>query len=51
MAGALALVGTLAQAATAQLTIVIDDLGQNPARDRQVLALPAPVVLAIIPET
>jgi len=41
----------LAQAAPARLTIVIDDLGQNLARDRQVLALPAPVVLAIIPET
>ena len=51
LAGALALASGLAQAAGAQLTIVIDDLGQNPARDRQVLALPAPVVLAIIPET
>ena len=51
LAGALALASGLAQAAAAHLTIVIDDLGQNPARDRQVLALPAPVVLAIIPET
>ncbi|KUM42472.1 divergent polysaccharide deacetylase family protein [Pseudomonas sp. EpS/L25] len=42
---------SFASADPARLTIVIDDLGQNLARDRQVLALPAPVVLAIIPET
>lgn len=42
---------SFAHADPARLTIVIDDLGQNLARDRQVLALPAPVVLAIIPET
>lgn len=51
LAGALALASALVQAAPARLTIVIDDLGQNAARDRQVLELPAPVVLAIIPET
>lgn len=42
---------SFAYADPARLTIVIDDLGQNLTRDRQVLALPAPVVLAIIPET
>ncbi|MCR3766935.1 divergent polysaccharide deacetylase family protein, partial [Pseudomonas aeruginosa] len=33
------------------LTVVIDDLGQNLARDRRVLDLPSGVTLAIIPET
>ena len=33
------------------LTVVIDDLGQNLARDRRVLDLPPGVTLAIIPET
>lgn len=31
--------------------MVIDDLGQNLARDRRVLDLPSGVTLAIIPET
>lgn len=30
---------------------MIDDLGQNPARDRRVLALPGPVALSILPDT
>ncbi|EXF43793.1 polysaccharide deacetylase [Pseudomonas sp. BAY1663] len=34
-----------------RLALVIDDLGQNPARDRRVLALPGPVALAILPDT
>ncbi|MET0125190.1 MAG: divergent polysaccharide deacetylase family protein [Pseudomonas caspiana] len=33
------------------LTLIIDDLGQNPARDQRVLALPGPVTLAIMPDT
>lgn len=33
------------------LTLVIDDLGRNPARDGRVLALPGPVALAILPDT
>lgn len=32
------------------LTVVIDDLGQNLARDRRVLDLPPGVTLAIIPK-
>ncbi|MBD2837269.1 divergent polysaccharide deacetylase family protein [Pseudomonas sp. JM0905a] len=35
----------------ARLALVIDDLGQNPARDRRVLALPGPVALSILPDT
>ncbi|MFO2466096.1 divergent polysaccharide deacetylase family protein [Pseudomonas sp. 15FMM2] len=35
----------------AYLTLIIDDLGQNLARDRRVLALPGPVTAAIIPDT
>ncbi|WP_083265628.1 divergent polysaccharide deacetylase family protein [Pseudomonas sp. 1D4] len=34
-----------------RLALIIDDLGQTPERDRRVLALPATVALAIIPET
>lgn len=33
------------------LSLVMDDLGQNPARDKRVLALPGPVTLAILPDT
>lgn len=33
------------------LALIIDDLGQNPARDERVLALPGPVALAILPDT
>ncbi|BCD85253.1 hypothetical protein PSm6_16600 [Pseudomonas solani] len=33
-----------------RLTLVIDDLGQTPERDRRVLALPGPVALSIIPD-
>lgn len=35
----------------AYLTLIIDDLGQNPARDQRVLNLPGPVTLAIMPDT
>jgi polysaccharide deacetylase 2 family uncharacterized protein YibQ len=35
----------------AYLTLIIDDLGQNVARDARVLALPGPVTLAIMPDT
>lgn len=35
----------------AYLTVIIDDLGQNVARDARVLALPGPVTLAIMPDT
>lgn len=38
-------------AARPSLTLIIDDLGQNPARDRRVLQLPGPVALAILPGT
>ena len=34
-----------------KLTLVIDDLGQSPARDKRVVALPGPVALAILPDT
>ena len=39
------------QHAPAYLTVIIDDLGQSPERDRRVLALPGPVTLAIMPDT
>ncbi|BAN51084.1 divergent polysaccharide deacetylase family protein [Metapseudomonas resinovorans] len=35
----------------ARLALVIDDLGQTPARDQRVLALPGPVALSILPDT
>ncbi|WP_434772744.1 divergent polysaccharide deacetylase family protein [Pseudomonas entomophila] len=52
----LALLGLLAGAVQAApdkayLTLIIDDLGQNVARDNRVLALPGPVTLAIMPDT
>jgi len=48
----LGLVATsVAQAAPAYLTLIIDDLGQSPARDSRTLALPGPVTLAIMPDT
>jgi uncharacterized protein len=34
-----------------RLTLIIDDLGQTPARDRQILELPGPVVMSILPDT
>ncbi|WP_122472256.1 divergent polysaccharide deacetylase family protein [Pseudomonas syringae] len=37
--------------ARAYLSVIIDDLGQNPARDSRTLALPGPVTLAIMPDT
>ncbi len=43
--------GQGAVARGAYLTLIIDDLGQNPARDQRVLALPGPVTLAIMPDT
>lgn len=35
----------------AYLSLIIDDLGQNPERDNRALALPGPVTLAIMPDT
>ena len=35
----------------AYLSLIIDDLGQSPARDSRTLALPGPVTLAIMPDT
>jgi polysaccharide deacetylase 2 family uncharacterized protein YibQ len=35
----------------ADLSLIIDDLGQNLPRDRRVLALPGPVTAAIMPDT
>jgi polysaccharide deacetylase 2 family uncharacterized protein YibQ len=35
----------------AYLTLIIDDLGQSLPRDRRVLALPGPVIAAIMPDT
>lgn len=43
--------GKQSTAKTAYLTLIIDDLGQNPERDRRALALPGPVTLAIMPDT
>ncbi|WP_295477834.1 divergent polysaccharide deacetylase family protein [uncultured Pseudomonas sp.] len=37
--------------AKAYLSLIIDDLGQNPDRDSRTLALPGPVTLAIMPDT
>ena len=45
------LAATAEHAPRPRLTLVIDDLGQNPARDRRVLQLPGPVALAILPDT
>lgn len=48
----LCLAGTAhAAPAKAYLTLIIDDLGQSPARDARTLALPGPVTLAIMPDT
>ncbi|QXI47536.1 MULTISPECIES: divergent polysaccharide deacetylase family protein [Pseudomonas] len=35
----------------AYMSIIIDDLGQNPERDSRTLALPGPVTMAIMPDT
>ncbi|TDF85003.1 divergent polysaccharide deacetylase family protein [Pseudomonas sp. H9] len=40
-----------AQQGKAYMTVIIDDLGQNVARDSRTLALPGPVTLAIMPDT
>ena len=40
-----------APANTAYMSIIIDDLGQNPERDSRTLALPGPVTMAIMPDT
>ena len=40
-----------AQQSRAYLSVIIDDLGQNPARDSRTLALPGPVTMAIMPDT
>ena len=45
------LVTAQAMASSAYMSIIIDDLGQNTARDAQVLALPGPITLAIMPDT
>jgi len=48
------LVAGVAQAAPAgkaYMSIIIDDLGQSPERDRRTLALPGPVTMAIMPDT
>ncbi|MBD1590243.1 divergent polysaccharide deacetylase family protein [Pseudomonas typographi] len=37
--------------APAFISIVIDDLGQNPPRDQRALNLPGPVTLAVMPDT
>ena len=44
-------VETRAKPAKAYLSLIIDDLGQNPERDSRTLALPGPVTLAIMPDT
>jgi polysaccharide deacetylase 2 family uncharacterized protein YibQ len=41
----------LSASSNPRLTLIIDDIGQTPERDRQVLALPGPVALAILPDT
>ena len=38
-------------AKVAYLSLIIDDLGQNPERDTRALKLPGPVTLAIMPDT
>nr|WP_314476979.1 divergent polysaccharide deacetylase family protein [uncultured Pseudomonas sp.] len=40
-----------APAGKAYMSIIIDDLGQNTARDSRTLALPGPVTMAIMPDT
>ena len=35
----------------AYLSLIIDDLGQNPVRDHRALTLPGPVTLAVMPDT
>jgi polysaccharide deacetylase 2 family uncharacterized protein YibQ len=40
-----------AQPGKAYLSLIIDDLGQSPARDARTLALPGPVTMAIMPDT
>jgi polysaccharide deacetylase 2 family uncharacterized protein YibQ len=42
---------SLAAEGRAYLSLIIDDLGQNPARDSRALALPGPVTLAVMPDT
>jgi hypothetical protein len=48
---AVAIDAAAAPAAAPLLSIVIDDLGNNPREDRRALALPAPVAVAILPHT
>ncbi|MBV4489474.1 divergent polysaccharide deacetylase family protein [Pseudomonas oryzicola] len=47
----LAGVAHAAPANKAYMSIIIDDLGQNPERDSRALALPGPVTMAIMPDT
>lgn len=41
----------MASEAPAYLSLIIDDLGQNVARDARALALPGPITLAVMPDT
>lgn len=42
--------GSALSAQPVYLSLIIDDLGNDPERDRRVLALPGPVALAILPD-
>lgn len=42
--------GSASPAQPVHLSLIIDDLGHDPARDQRVLALPGPVALAILPD-
>jgi polysaccharide deacetylase 2 family uncharacterized protein YibQ len=46
----LLLAGSAASAQPAYLSLIIDDLGNDPERDRHVLELPGPVAMAILPD-
>ncbi|MGH8380525.1 divergent polysaccharide deacetylase family protein [Pseudomonas sp.] len=46
-----AVIAAPAQQGKAYMSLIIDDLGQNTARDSRTLALPGPVTMAIMPDT
>lgn len=48
---ALLLMAGAAQAAPVSISVVIDDMGDRPAQDHRVIALPGPVACAILPNT